>query len=201
MPIRRLLLVRHGETEGNSSVRYHGRNDVPLSTAGRLQMERVAASLRDRAIDVWAASPLQRSWLGAHIVSDGAPVRIEADFREVDFGDWEGLTAQEIRSRDAAAFEQWQASPLSFDYPGGESRADFAKRVGSGTQRLLAAAGWTAGAVLHKGVIREIVRELTGDELERPQPELGVIVFVTRSRDGSGWMLGQPSTDPPGLRD
>ena len=199
MPIRRLLLVRHGETDGQSSIRYHGRTDVPLSTAGRLQMETVAASLSGRAVDLWLASPLRRSWLGALIVGGGDPVRIEADFREVDFGAWEGLTADEIRGRDSAAYERWRSSPLTFDYPGGESRSGFARRIGAGVERMLAAPGWTVGAVLHKGVIREIVRTLTGVELERDRPALGGIVIATR--DGKGWMLGQPSSDPPSLRD
>ena len=187
MPIRRLFLIRHGETEGESRIRYHGKADVPLSTEGRLQMQVVAARMRGQAVDVWAASTLQRSWMSARIASDGAAVRLDADFCEVDFGRWEGRTADEIKARDPEAFEQWQNGNGAFDYPEGETSAAFGARVAAARDRLLADRGRTAAAVLHKGVIRAIVRGLTGEELERTEPELGGQVVLVK-RD-SGWVV------------
>ena len=69
MAVRRLVLVRHGETEGESSVRFHGSGDVALSNLGRRQMQGVARVLRDEPVDHWVASSLRRSWEGAAIAS------------------------------------------------------------------------------------------------------------------------------------
>ena len=87
--LRRLVLVRHGETVGDSSVRFHGSNDVELSAEGRVLMHEVARALRGEVFDLVLASPLRRSWEAASIIVGGAPVRLEHDFREIHFGRWE----------------------------------------------------------------------------------------------------------------
>ena len=200
MSLRKLILIRHGETDGQSSVRYYGSTDVPLSAEGRAQMRSAGAALRHRAVDVWVASPLRRSWQGAQIASGGAPVRIEGGFREIHFGSWEGLTAEEIRARDPVRFEDWQKGTPGFEYPGGEARTAFQERVARGLLALNATGARTVACVLHKGVIREIVRSLTGSVLERSEPAIGGLVEVTRTVTGE-WLIGSPSSNPPGLEE
>ena len=183
--VQRIVLVRHGETEGESSIRFHGRGDVPLSPHGVAQLEEAAGRLH-----VWfgpepgelvVASPLERSWRGAWIVGSGRRVRVFRDFREVDFGRWEGLTAAEIRALDPEIHERWQSDEDDFAYPEGESRPAFRARVGGALTELLAAPEPTALCVLHKGVIREIVRRLVGDGvLERDRPALGEVIVLSR---------------------
>ena len=186
MRLRRIVLVRHGETDGESSVRYHGSTDVGLSERGRSQMDAAARVLGGLPVALVVASPLKRSWRGATIVSGGAPIRLEADFREIDFGRWEGLTAEEIRARDPVLYEDWQAGAQGFEYPGGETREAFRERVGRGLERLLEDDAHSALAVLHKGVIREIVRRLVGEAPARDRPALGESIVVTRRPEG-GW--------------
>jgi broad specificity phosphatase PhoE len=200
MSLRKLILIRHGETDGQSSVRYHGSTDVALSADGRAQMRSAGAALRHQAVDLWVASNLQRSWKSAQIVSGGARVRIEGDFREIHFGSWEGLTADEIKSRDPVRYEDWQKGAEGFEYPGGEPRADFRARIVRGLVALNASGARTAGCVLHKGVIREIVRALTGSALERSRPELGGVIEVTRTASGE-WVLGSRGSNPVGLEE
>lgn len=195
---RQILLIRHGETDGASSVRYFGSTDVGLSDEGREQMARIGAQLASRRIDLWVASNLRRSWQAAGIVARGAPVRIEPDFREIHFGQWEGLTREEIQARDPVAFQDWQAGREGFEYPGGEARASFRSRIGRGIQRVLASPAAHVGAVLHKGVIREIVRQLSGEPLSAEHPQLGGITVVTRVAEGP-WIVGQRSSDPAPL--
>src|SRR6185437_17128245 len=97
----RLVLVRHGETLGNSSIRYHGRTDVALSELGRRQMRaaREWLATRDGAggFAPVFTSPLVRAAEGARIIA-GRNVATTAikEFVEVDFGLFEGLTAEEI---------------------------------------------------------------------------------------------------------
>ncbi len=180
--VARLILVRHGETEGESSIRYHGRTDVPLSELGRAQMRLVGRALEthrgDRTFARVFSSPLVRASEGARIVAgDSAPLVTIDEFAEVHFGLFEGLTADEIRERYPDEFARWNADRLApgYAYPAGESRTAFTNRVERGLERMLAA--WTprgddALVLAHRGVIRAIVRKLARQE---PVVELGSI--------------------------
>jgi broad specificity phosphatase PhoE len=187
--LRRIVLVRHGETDGQSSQRFHGSGDVGLDPVGREQMQRVAARLSPERFDVVVASPLRRSWQSAWIAGQGQPVALDPDFREVHFGRWEGLTLQEIERTDPVRFQEWQAGAEAFEYPGGEARADFRARVERGLERLLASDARSALLVLHKGVIRTIAWALTGEMGPREEPALGGVVELTR--DGESWFRGR----------
>jgi len=65
-------------------------------------------------------------------------------------------------------------------------------------ERLLASNAQFAAGVLHKGVIREIARQLTGEAIPASEPALGGVVVLTRIADGP-WLRGERSSDPPGL--
>ncbi len=183
-----LLLVRHGETEGESSIRYHGRNDVPLSELGRAQMRAVAAALASKRFTRVFASTLSRAAEGARLIAgQSAPIVCLEEFAEVDFGLFEGLTAEEIRMRYPDEFERWNRAGLdtSYTYPGGESRAAFRSRVERGLGRMLqmwdegeATGDGPALVVAHRGVIRTIVRFLVGIE---PVIELASINILERA--------------------
>lgn len=196
--LRRIVLVRHGETVGNSRVRFHGSGDVALSDEGRAQMRATAFALRDEAFDLVVASSLQRSWEAAWIVSGGAPVRLDSRLCEVDFGRWEGLTKEEIEASDPILYADWQARAPDFEYPDGERRADFRGRIGRGLSDLKQSGARNALLALHKGVIRVIVEELIGEELAAGEPALGGAVGLSRKEDGS-WFLGRRGSNPPAL--
>jgi broad specificity phosphatase PhoE len=200
MPLRHLVLVRHGETDGESSIRYYGSTDVELSAAGRAQMRSVASRLAAQRADLVFASTLRRSWAAAALVARGAQVRLEPDLREIHFGRWEGLTQEEIAQQDPILYEDWQKGANGFEYPAGEARAAFRERVRRGLGRILAAPGHVGIGVLHKGVIREIALALTGAALPREQPELGGIVRVSQTADGA-WVIGARGSNPAGLED
>jgi len=186
-----LVLVRHGETEGESSIRYHGRNDVPLSKLGREQMIATRRELESRFGDIKShlifTTPLSRAFESARLIAgDAATIVTIEDFIEVHFGLFEGLTADEIRERHPIEFEKWNADRLapSYTYPEGESRALFAERVERGLLKTLqlidAAESSESQHILiaaHRGVIRTIVRALTGAE---PIVELGSIQILAR---------------------
>jgi broad specificity phosphatase PhoE len=196
--LRRIVLVRHGETVGNSHVRFHGSSDLPLSDEGRAQMRAAAQQLRTEVFDLVMASPLQRSWEGAWIVSGAAPVRLESDFREVHFGRWEGLTREEIEASDPVLCADWQAGAEGFEYPSGERRADFRARVYGALERVQASGASSVLCVIHKGVIRTIAERLLGAPLAEGVPELGGIVGLGRAADGT-WFQGRHGSNPPAL--
>jgi broad specificity phosphatase PhoE len=173
-----LVLVRHGETEGESSIRYHGRNDVALSELGRAQMlaarREIELRFGDVAFDHIFATPLSRAREGAKLIAgaDANIITVE-EFTEVHFGLFEGLTREEIQQRHPIEFEKWRADPLapSYTYPEGESRAGFTERVERGLTSTLKIIDASKRAdperaliVAHRGVIRTIVRALIGKE-------------------------------------
>jgi len=189
----KFVLVRHGETEGQSSIRYHGRTDVPLSELGRAQMRAVRqlilAYRHPLNFAYVFSSPLVRASEGARLIVGESPtVSILDEFVEVHFGLFEGLTAEEIRERYPHYYAQWNADRLAatYTYPEGESRAAFAERVVRGVDRILqvwqpkAAAASNALLVAHRGVIRTVVHHLTGHQ---PVVELGSIQVI--ELDGS----------------
>jgi broad specificity phosphatase PhoE len=185
----RLVLVRHGETVGNSSIRYYGRTDLALSELGRRQMraarEWLTAREGAREFAPVFSSPLVRAAEGARIIAgEDARAFVIDEFVEVDFGLFEGLTSEEIAERYPEEFRRWNADRFApdFVYPEGESRADFVIRVTCGAARMLAlwqdarAGGRSASHALlvaHRGVIRAVVRQLTG--VFEPHIDLGSI--------------------------
>ena len=198
MALRRLVLVRHGESEGNSRIRFIGSGDPPLSSEGRAQMMAARAALAGQVIDAVVASPARRAWQSAQVLTGGAPVRLEADFREIHFGRWEGRRVDEIQAADPVLYEKWREGAPEFEYPGGELRADFRARIERGFERLAASGASSALVVAHKGVIRHLVQKLTGAALEeRDRPQLGEVLILTRV--GDHWELGARSSNPPGV--
>jgi len=173
---------------GESSIRYHGRTDVPLSDLGRAQMRAARAAIRSHRgslqFEHVFTSPLVRATEGAKLIAgDSVRLSVVEDFSEVHFGLFEGLTAEEIHERYPYHYEQWNADPLApgYTYPQGESRAAFAERVARGVDRMLA--HWRPNAespscallVAHRGVIRTIVHHLTGHQ---PSVDLGSIQII-----------------------
>ncbi len=182
-----LFIVRHGETEGQSSIRYHGRTDVALSDLGRAQMRAAAAAMPSRDFTRVFASTMVRAIEGARLIAGAdAPIVTLEEFAEVDFGLFEGLTVEEIRARYPEEFERWNRDRLdiAYAYPGGESRAGFRARVERGLRRMLELWGGDASGdgraliVAHRGVIRTIIRALVSVE---PVIELASIHILERA--------------------
>ena len=131
----RLILARHGETAWNDASRYQGQADVPLNDVGRWQAAALARRLAHEEIHAIYASDLQRSWETAQVIvasrSHSLPVRAESRLREMNFGDWEGLTYAEIQERDLHSLTAWETDPVHIPPPGGETVSQVASRVQS----------------------------------------------------------------------
>ncbi len=186
----RITLVRHGETTGQSSIRYYGATDVPLSDTGRAQMQRVRDALVSERFDAVFSSRLQRSAEAARIIgaAHGAVTPVAA-FDEVNFGHWEGWTREEIAARDPEHYRVWQNAGPTFCYPGGEARSDFHARVAAGLAALLSErSGQALLMVLHRGVIAILLAELlrlAAEERARLDIGLGSIHVVANA--GGVW--------------
>lgn len=192
------MLVRHGETVGQSSIRLYGATDVELAPEGEVQVAAAGRALSGQRFDAVVTSPLRRARRSAEVLLEACahpPVELEIveGFREVDFGAWEGWTWAEVQDRDPEGHARWRSEGENFCFPEGESRRAFLERV-QGAVGPAIEARYEAGAervlaVVHKGVIKAIVARL----LERPiasfaqwSPELG---SVHRMRWDRSWSL------------
>jgi broad specificity phosphatase PhoE len=124
------LLARHGETDWNAERRWQGHADPPLNARGREQAGALAERLERERIDAVYSSDLRRAQETAEIVAErlGHDVQTDARLREVDVGEWSGLTIAEIEDRFPEAFERWRA----YEHHGwetGESYDEMAERV------------------------------------------------------------------------
>lgn len=164
----RLLLVRHGETELNSSERYWGHTDVALSAVGLRQAERLRDRLATEKINAVYSSDLGRSSLTAETVASKHKLEVVIcpELREIDFGQLEGLTFDQVGQLYPEVARLWMERSPELKYPGGESIYQLNNRVGVFMRRLEKhAKEETILIVAHSGVLRTLVCQLLGIEL------------------------------------
>jgi broad specificity phosphatase PhoE len=163
-----LLFIRHAETD--LAGRFCGHSNPPVNERGFRQIEELLDTLRSEHIDALYASDLSRSLTTADAIGRtfGLPSIAVPELREIDFGEWEGLSWVEIESRDRAYARRWSDAHPNLPAPGGESFDAFQSRVLTQVKYLLAAASQRCTAVVtHAGVMRVVLRSLCGlDEQE-----------------------------------
>ncbi len=136
-----LLLVRHGQTAWNDPERFRGQADIPLNDLGLEQARRTGAFIaaRWRPLAVYA-SPLSRAMQTAQAIADacgGLTVEPVAGLIDINYGDWAGLTLQEVAARYPEAMRIWQEDPAHAHPPNGESLRVFHQRVVDTARELL----------------------------------------------------------------
>ncbi len=155
------ILLRHGQTPLSVDRRFAGAGDAELTVLGTAQARAAARRLADRGdIGLIVTSPLRRARKTAEEAArvTSAPVRVELDLREADFGAWEGLTFAEAQQKWPAEMAAWLAD-AEVAPPGGESLADVDRRVRAVLDRLLARRpGTTLLIVSHVTPIKTLVR-------------------------------------------
>lgn len=119
--------IRHGAIDETLSGKYIGTTDVPLSDKGRLDLKKLDYEYRYPGTQVVFTSPLKRCTQTCKILyPELNPLSITA-LSECNFGEWEGKTAEELKSNPD--FEKWLAGDSSVKPPRGESNADFTRRI------------------------------------------------------------------------
>lgn len=163
MTLRRIILLRHGQTDYNVAGRMQGHLDSVLTPVGHEQAARAAPVIAALAPDRVISSDLRRAVDTAEVVGAacGLPVKFDARLRETHLGDWQGHTVAEIDHGHPDAIATWRSDP-SWAPPGGESRvavversrpvvdeldAEFADSPGESTALLVAHGGLIAGLV------------------------------------------------------
>ncbi len=149
----RLLMIRHAEPDEDAYGRCYGRLDVALSPAGLASAERLAESLRAVELDAVYVSPRLRAVQTAAAL--GTPRTADDRLRELDFGQFEGRTYDEIEREHPEFFRSWRETPTLVRFPGGESYTELRQRVSAALDDIVAANhDKTVALVSHGGVIR-----------------------------------------------
>ncbi|MEM6731195.1 MAG: histidine phosphatase family protein [Myxococcota bacterium] len=125
-----LFLVRHCATEASSDGRYCGRLDLSLTREGQAQAQVLAAFLVERRPTSLFSSPLKRAKQTAKPLAKVGRLTVQEidDMAEMAFGQWEGLTGDEMKDRDAELYERWRNAPQAVSPPEGETVSDVAER-------------------------------------------------------------------------
>lgn len=136
---RKLYLARHGETIFGTEMRYIGRTDVELSEKGKQQAQQLADDLKDVKLAAVYSSPLKRCIQTARIATAGQGIEpiIVDELAEIDLGDWEGLTQEEIREKWPEIFAARRQDMAEFAAPGGEAWGSVQKRAVSAIEKIL----------------------------------------------------------------
>ncbi|MEW6226672.1 MAG: alpha-ribazole phosphatase [Bacillota bacterium] len=127
----KIYLVRHGETEATRQLRYQGKGDSGLTEQGLCQARQVASVLRGEPVSHVFSSDMRRAVETAKVIAQEhglTPIQLPS-LREVDFGEWEGLTFQEISHKYPDLVDKWLRDPVNTRPPGGETLLEMSQRV------------------------------------------------------------------------
>lgn len=179
----RLFLLRHGEVEERYHRVFGGRIDMDLSPRGHEQARSLAGFVRRRPIDAIYASPMRRAQqtlapLASHCPK---PAIARPEFREVDFGDWTGLTWEQVHSRYQVSAFDWLEQIERGAIANAETGAVFRARVEPALRQIVREhAGQSVAIVCHGGVIRMMLSILL--DLALPKMAAFEIDYATVSQ-------------------
>ena len=160
-----LIFIRHAETDMAGT--FCGHSDPELNERGRIQLGELINRLRMEEIGVVYASDLRRAHTTGMAIAEafGVDCRVRSALREINFGQWEGVTWKEIERRDDVYARRWIAEYPRLPAPDGESLIDFERRVLDEVKFLslqAEAAGCRIAVVTHAGVLRTVLKALHG---------------------------------------
>ncbi|MFW5976402.1 MAG: alpha-ribazole phosphatase [Bacillota bacterium] len=152
-----VILIRHGETSWNREHRFQGHQDIKLNNKGVNQAKKAGQFLASYDIDVIYSSELERAYQTAVIINKKHRVKVikKSGLKEINFGDWEGLTYEEIEKNNSEKIKKWNNNPWSNSPPAGESLESFYQKVVNTIDGIIEKnKGDTILIVSHGGVIK-----------------------------------------------
>lgn len=156
---KKVYLIRHGLVESAYHGRFTGSTDVSLCESGRKQAFCLAEKIQTIKPDLCFCSPLHRVKETAQraMASCETEIQYDKDLREIDFGQWEGKTFDEIERRYPQEVTKWSEFSSEFSFPDGESFKAFLDRVKRFATRVEGAADHAVVVFTHGGVIRSLI--------------------------------------------
>ena len=162
-----IILVRHGQTDWNAAETFRGRADVALNGTGMKQADELGIFLENEGIDFIYSSPLQRASVTAGAIArhQYLDVNTVENLTDIDFGDWQGLSWQEVNEKFPELYRDWLDTPEQLKIPQGESLEDVRRRAVPFIEDAVMRCG--EGKVVfvsHRVVIKVIMCSLLGLE-------------------------------------
>jgi broad specificity phosphatase PhoE len=207
----RIHLVRHGTTRMNLENRYRGRREVPLDNQGWADARSAAERLAGAELAAVYSGPLRRTLDTGYVIAKRAgavPVYPLPGLVNLDYGAWEGLTAQEATERDPRAFRLYCEAPEMAVCPGGEGLIDAADRIMIAIEAIARQhPGQSVAAVTHAAMVRLAVATITGrlgPGWRIPLPTGGITVVessegalsVPLRDNATNWLLDLRALEP-----
>ena len=197
-----IVLIRHGQTEWSRSGRHTSTTDIPLTPVGEREAKSLAAALAGRSFGLVLSSPRQRARHTAELAglfrpADLAEPHLDLDLVEWNYGDYEGLTTDEIGRELGRPWSLWDDG-----VPGGESLAVVAVRVARVIARAepVLAAGDDVALIAHGHVLRVLAAcwtglpPMAGAVLALSSGSLSTLGFEHDRRVITGWNNTGPQT-------
>jgi broad specificity phosphatase PhoE len=191
-----LICVRHGRTAWNADKRFQGHTDIPLDDEGRAQATALAALLAGARIDAAVSSDLVRAVETARIVLGPRDValRLDPDWREMRFGEWEGLTWEQIVEANPQLGASSETSVKNYTPGGGETFEELCARIGRAVDRIAGElpADGVALVATHAGSLHALLSVLLGDAERAALRVRFLTASITRFRRTNGkWTLAR----------
>ncbi len=183
-----LILIRHGESEGNVKGIVYGHSDYPLTEKGRAQIPYIVDALKHYSCTKIFTSPLLRAKaIGEGIAAAyGLPLVADDRLKEIDFGDYENQDSRKLIKEMGNRYYELIGFFDAFDIPGGEHQNDFLHRVRDFIDELLAGEEGTYVITAHFGVIKALLNHLMGydkKQLRAIEIKPGAVIKLSVKKD------------------
>jgi broad specificity phosphatase PhoE len=162
--MKKIYLVRHGETESNRKGIFRGRLNIPLSQRGKAQADDLKRYFEKIPVDIVYTSPLQRAVETAETAFPALKPIKEPLIDNLDLGEWSGKDKKMVMERFPQQWEDWVKRPESITFPGGECLDDVLKRSHLFLQKVISHEAETIAAVSHRSVVKVILAAVIGLE-------------------------------------
>ena len=159
-----VILVRHGQTAWNIAEVFRGQIDIELDTTGLKQAELLAEYLNHRNLEAVYSSPLQRAVQTAEAIvrHHGLTVEITLGLNDIDFGDWQGLSLEEVSNKFSKLYSAWVSAPHRVKIPSGESLDDVRQRATTLVNEVVKKHEGAVVLVSHRVVHKVLICALLG---------------------------------------
>lgn len=155
----RIYLIRHGRTEANDKGIYIGKTDYSLSESGKKELIEKLDKFEYPGVERVYSSPAKRCLETADILFEGRETIAVHDLRELDFGEFEGMSVEDLINRED--YKEWLKGGFEKSAPGGESIADMVARVYSALDKIvlnmMSEDFESAAIVTHSGIISNML--------------------------------------------
>jgi broad specificity phosphatase PhoE len=159
-----LILARHGETAWNVEKIFRGRADIDLDEVGIKQAELLGKYVSNWELAAIYSSPLKRALDTANIIARHSKVAVHTagGLVDIDYGKWQSLPEQEVKTLYQDLFNQWRNSPHKVKMPGGEGLDDVRRRAVEVVDGILSRHQGYVLLVSHRVVLKVLICYLLG---------------------------------------